>query len=608
MIGSETRKQLGEYYTPDWLAEQVVSTAVTDPLNQRVLDPACGSGTFLFHAVRRYLAAAAEAGISLARSLSGVTDHVLGVDLHPVAVTLARVTYLLAIGRERLLAPDRGVIAVPVYLGDSVQWNQRRDLFTEDHLVVPTRSGDQLYDSDFRFPDRFLADAGHFDRLVSLLADQAAKPRSPGQKPTVPAGLLHRLAVSDKDRPVVEENFRLLCRLHDESRDHIWSYYIRNLARPAWLARPENRVDVLVGNPPWLSYRYMPEDMQIAFREMSETRQLWHGREVATHQDLSALFVARTTQQYLTEGGSFAFVMPNAVLDRGYYAGFRAGNYPDPKDPIAVTFTGSWDLCRLRPHFFPRGAAVVFGQRGTTQFGSPLPSRTTRWTGRLPRTSDVWDIVSQHVTRYDSDLTVPDDDARESPYEPRFSQGATILPRVLFMVEVQQSGPLGLAAGRQRVRSARSSTEKMPWKELPALDGVIETEFIRPVLLGESILPFRVLTPKHAVIPLESAELLDGEHSHLDRYPGFADWWRRAEQLWLYHRSSDRLTLRDQLDFRKKTDEPVTGTATSGRLRKVRNACCRRAGRESNCGRGPHALLGNSRKPKRRTLPLRPLE
>jgi hypothetical protein len=551
VIGSETRKQLGEYYTPDWLAEQVVSTAVTEPLNQRVLDPACGSGTFLFHAVRRYLAAAAEAGTTLARSLSGLTDHVLGVDLHPVAVTLARVTYLLAIGRERLLDPGRGAIAVPVYLGDSVQWNQRRDLFTEDHLVVSTGSSDQLIAAEFRFPDRFLADSARFDRLVSSLADQAAKPRVPGRNPTLPAGLLHRLAISEEDRPVLEENYQLLCRLHDESRDHIWSYYIRNLARPAWLARPENRVDVLIGNPPWLSYRYMPEDMQTAFREMSETRQLWHGREVATHQDLSALFVVRTAQQYLTEGGSFAFVMPNAVLDRGYYAGFRAGNYPDAKDPIVVTFTGSWDLRRLRPHFFPRGAAVIFGQRSSTQFGSPLPSRTTRWTGQLPRTSDMWDVVSKHVTRHDCDLTVHDEDVKESPYEPRFTQGATIVPRVLFMVEIQQSGPLGLAAGRQNVRSARSSNENMPWEGLPALEGVVETEFIRPALLGASILPFRVLAPKYAVLPLEKADLLNGEHPHLDRYPSLADWWRRAEQLWLYHRSSDRLTLRERLDFRR---------------------------------------------------------
>lgn len=420
VIGSETRKQLGEYYTPDWLAEQVVGTAVTDPLNQRVLDPACGSGTFLFHAVRRYLDAAADAGIALDRSLSGLADHVLGVDLHPVAVTLARVTYLLAIGRERLTASDRGAVTVPVYLGDSVQWNQSRDLFNEDHLVVRTGTG-RLFDVEFRFPDRFLADAAHFDRLVSSLADQAAKPRTTGQKVTLPAGLLHRLAVSDADRPVVEENFRLMCELNDP----IWSYYIRNLARPAWLARPENRVDVLIGNPPWLSYRYMPDDMQISFRQMSETRQLWHGREMATQQDLSGLFVVRTAQQYLTEAGSFAFVMPNAVLDRRNYAGFRAGTYPDAKDPIAVNFTGSWDLRRLRPHFFPRGAAVVFGQRSPTQFGSPLPSRTTRWTGRLPRGTDTWDAVRDHVEQDETNLVVYDRDSAESPYSSRFVIGAT---------------------------------------------------------------------------------------------------------------------------------------------------------------------------------------
>jgi hypothetical protein len=61
------------------------------------------------------------------------------MDLHPVAVTLARVTYLLAIGRERLMQPDRGRIEVPVYLGDSVQWKREADdLFTGGHLVIET--------------------------------------------------------------------------------------------------------------------------------------------------------------------------------------------------------------------------------------------------------------------------------------------------------------------------------------------------------------------------------------------------------------------------------------------------------------------------------------
>jgi hypothetical protein len=72
-----------------------------------------------------------------------------------------------------------------------------------------------------------------------------------------------------------------MCRLHDEGRDHIWGYYIRNLARPLWLSRPGNQVDVIVGNPPWLAFRYMTPDMQDAFRAMSERRGLWAGAELA---------------------------------------------------------------------------------------------------------------------------------------------------------------------------------------------------------------------------------------------------------------------------------------------------------------------------------------
>ena len=107
IINADWRHRLGEYYTPDWLAECIVAETVDRPLEQRVLDPSCGSGTFLFQAVRHYLNAAAEAGMSDAEAISGATEHVLGIDVHPVAITLARLTYLLAIGRDRLQAPGR---------------------------------------------------------------------------------------------------------------------------------------------------------------------------------------------------------------------------------------------------------------------------------------------------------------------------------------------------------------------------------------------------------------------------------------------------------------------------------------------------------------------
>ena len=73
VIAAPTRHRLGEYYTPDWLAEAIVTEQVTEPLSQRVLDPSCGSGTFLFYAVRRHLAAAEAAGVTGPELILGAT-------------------------------------------------------------------------------------------------------------------------------------------------------------------------------------------------------------------------------------------------------------------------------------------------------------------------------------------------------------------------------------------------------------------------------------------------------------------------------------------------------------------------------------------------------
>ena len=90
VIPQATRHQLGEYYTPDWLAQAIIGESVQEPLRQRVLDASCGSGTFLFHAIKAHLTAAEAAGMATADSVSNVAAHVIGIDVHPVAVTLAR--------------------------------------------------------------------------------------------------------------------------------------------------------------------------------------------------------------------------------------------------------------------------------------------------------------------------------------------------------------------------------------------------------------------------------------------------------------------------------------------------------------------------------------
>lgn len=553
VISTETRKKLGEYYTPDWLAEKVVSEVVRDSLSERVLDPACGSGTFLFHAVRSYLAAAKSANLSVSETLSGVASHVLGMDLHPVAVTLARVTYVLAIGRERLVDPRRGEIQIPVYLGDSMQWQQKRlELWTSGHLVIHVEEDRDLFSSALKFPESLLAESRKFDQLVEELATRASQ-RPPGSAVPSLESVFQRLAIPEEVQETVGASFRTMCRLHDEGRDHIWSYYIRNLARPVWLTQPGNRVDVLVGNPPWLAYRHMTGEMQEKFREMSNARGLWHGAKVATHQDLSGLFVTRVLQLYLRKGGGrFAFLMPNAALDRAQFTGFRTGEYPDPdsQEPVRVAFETPWDLRRLRPHFFPRGSAVVFGRRVTDGL-QRMPKDAEAWTGRVPVNGAGWSEVEEEVERQPRALKPVEDDV-ESHYRGRFRQGATVVPRVLFLVERLPAGPLGVSAGTVKVRSVRSAYEKEPWKDLETLEAVVESEFVRPLYLGEHVLPYRTLEPAEAVLPWDMAGRLDEGSPRLGLYPGLSKWWHRVEELWEANRSSERLSLIEQLDYHSK--------------------------------------------------------
>jgi hypothetical protein len=76
----------------------------------------------------------------------------------------------------------------------------------------------------------------------------------------------------------------------------------------------------------------------------------------------------------------------------------------------------------------------------------------------------------------------------------------------------------------------------------------------------EHVVPYRVMGADKVVLPIEGANtLMDGEHDHLDRYPDLAKWWRDAERLWDDNRSSERLSLIEQLNFRKKLTDQLPG-------------------------------------------------
>jgi hypothetical protein len=56
-------------------------------------------------------------------------------------------------------------------------------------------------------------------------------------------------------------------------------------------------------------------------------------------------------------------------------------------------------------------------------------------------------------------------------------------------------------------------------------------------------------------VPVESIYLGLGQSDRLDAHEGLASWWRRAEAIWEEHRSSERLTLLERLDYHKGLEQ-----------------------------------------------------
>ncbi len=89
LVPKELRHDLGEYYTPDWLADFLLSEAgYTGDPEVRVLDPGCGSGTFLALAIARVVAYADEHLLPEREVAGQVVRNIVGFDLNPQRCSL----------------------------------------------------------------------------------------------------------------------------------------------------------------------------------------------------------------------------------------------------------------------------------------------------------------------------------------------------------------------------------------------------------------------------------------------------------------------------------------------------------------------------------------
>ncbi|MGB8213064.1 MAG: N-6 DNA methylase [Anaerolineales bacterium] len=309
LMPRELRHALGEYYTPDWLADRLLNQLGYDgnPCI-RLLDPACGSGTFLVLAIKRVRTYAEDKMLQPAQVLEQVLDNIVGFDLNPLAVISARTNYLLALGD--LLAQRKGEISIPIYLADSILTpTQGADLFSQHAFSFNTAVG------RFSIP-RSLVHAHYIDKLADLLEECVHMGLTTEQ-------FLARLLDAfpfDPQQDASEVNvsvvlFEQLLKMEQQGINGIWARIIKNAFAPLF----QGRFDCVAGNPPWINWESLPEDYR------RESIPLWHYhgmvppgglKSIMGHSkmDISELMTYVASDDYLKDEGKLGFVITQSVL------------------------------------------------------------------------------------------------------------------------------------------------------------------------------------------------------------------------------------------------------------------------------------------------------
>ena len=354
---------------------------------------------------------------------------------------------------------------------------------------------------------------------------------------------------------MLKDTVKTLKKLHREGRDHIWAYYTRNVVRPVVLAH--GKVDVVVGNPPWLNYNQTIDVMRSALEGQSKgIYGIWAGGRYATHQDVAGLFFARAAHLYLKENGVIGMVMPHSALQGGQYSKWRTGDWRSSNGlrtlGVDFTFRKGWDLERLQPNsFFPIPASVVFARRlDEVSMVRPLAGEIERWEGVAG---------TEGVSRVPASIKDASKGA-VSPYAARARQGASIVPRRLFFVN-EVENPTIIPAGQTVTLVPRlGSQDKKPWKELDLsaiTDQTIEETHLFNVHLGETVVPYATLNPLKALLPMKHGETMlrikIGEIGGIDPKslgPLMRERWRTVDALWEVNKAAaNRLHLLGRLDY-----------------------------------------------------------
>ncbi len=322
-IDPVSRRTLGEFYTSEELVRETLDAVGYDgDLDRRLIDIACGSGTFLVEAIGRALAR--NNSVAPAELLNRLTANIIGVDIHPFAVAMARVNYLIAVS-PLLEASEPSSFAIPVFWADSLaRLRPERAPRLEQRAPIPlTLPGLPK----FKLPDPNDIEWGDLFGRVGEAVQRVSQ---------IQRGQLDREAVwayfwsrADQENylpyeATLRDFVRTIVEMHNDNRDMRWVPLMRNILA---VAQYEGSCDYVVGNPPWVRiHNISPAIRERLFDSYAMFMGAgWRrgaalggaGRGFARQVDYAVAFVERGLE-FLKPGGKLGFVITSKVMHTLY--------------------------------------------------------------------------------------------------------------------------------------------------------------------------------------------------------------------------------------------------------------------------------------------------
>ena len=373
LVPKQIRHDLGEYYTPDWLAERCLNQlAYNGDPKYRILDPGCGSGTFLILAIKRAKEFAANRQIESRETLKKILLNIQGFDLNPLAVISARTNYMLAIAD--LLKYRIGEITLPIYLCDSINPPQARiaDEMTLFEKKLPyevkTTVGNFLFSHGIITKQRV-------QELANIMEDCV-------KSDTSKEAFLKKVEMElnldkeeyDESELYLEDAYEQLVKLDKQGINGVWARIIKNAFAPLFVGK----FDMVVGNPPWVNWESLPEGYRketeklwFKYNLLPKDKKLQRQKSVKSKTDISILMTYVSLDKYLKQNSKLAFVITQTIVktERGG-RGFRRFELPN-KIPLKVIHFDDFTSFQPFEGATNRTAAIVIHRDQAMKY--PLP-------------------------------------------------------------------------------------------------------------------------------------------------------------------------------------------------------------------------------------------